>query len=37
MVASERLHLYPGRRPVKAEPEIKVKSAEEAGEFHEGN
>jgi hypothetical protein len=32
-----RLHLYPGRRLVKAEPEIKVKLAEEAVGFHEGH
>jgi hypothetical protein len=29
-----RLHLYPGRRLVKAEPEIKVECAEEAVGFH---
>jgi hypothetical protein len=34
VVASVRLHLNPGRRLDKAEPEIKVKSAEEAVGFH---
>jgi hypothetical protein len=34
VVASVRLHLYPGRRLDKAEPEIKIKCVEEAVGFH---